>query len=227
MLQHFRMDIFRKNNPSDMSKSERLKRENEAQEAVFTLRVPLERADAVEGLLASLLAAMAVDGPVNLTEDALSTSRSENVPESRSPTRPGVDAFGWGYPFWGYPGYPMPYPGAVGSAGAAGYAPPTAPSASAMGTQGQASPAQARMPSGSASPGSHFVQNTAGGKLEPGVILKSLRRTRGLTQKAVAEIAQTSQSRISDYEAGVRPMPPAVAQAIARFFDVPISEFLK
>lgn len=219
---------------SVMSTSERLRRDNEAQEAVFTLRVPLERADAVEGLLASLLAAMAVDGPA-VFDPMERAAHVGEMPETGGPADPAIPASpaGFGgaaagslpYPAWpagmppqpGYPAppaYPMPYPASV------------YPQAAPVGY-----PAGASMPAGApGAPGRMGVSKPAasqGGRLSPGVLLKQLRRERGLTQKAVADIAQTTQSRISDYESGVRVMPPAVAQAIARFFGLPIRDFLE
>ena len=250
--------------------SERLKRDNEAAEAVFTLRVPLDRADAVEGLLASLLAAMALDGPINLAAAALAAgndSAAEDAalesgalgaatpavpppapaaapsPYSAPTGAAGISDLSGTSPYadtryralrqpslWG--AQPYPYPNAYGMQGLqpAEFAQPVptaqAPQQLRPMQPLAASPAagmQSAYPAGAYSPAP--PENGAAG-LTPGAFLRQLRRERGLTQRALADVAQTSQSRISDYESGVRPIPANVAQAISRFFGVPIAGLL-
>lgn len=251
--------------------SERLKRDNEAAEAVFTLRVPLDRADAVEGLLASLLAAMALDGPINLAAAALAAgndSAAEDaalesgvlgaavpaVPPPAPAAAPspyptptgavGISDLSGTSPYadpryqalrqpslWG--AQPYPYPNAYGMQGLqpAEFAQPVptaqAPQQIRPMQPLAASPAagmQSAYPAGAYSSPAPPDNGAAG--LTPGAFLRQLRRERGLTQRALADVAQTSQSRISDYESGVRPIPANVAQAISRFFGVPIAGLL-
>ena len=59
----------------------------------------------------------------------------------------------------------------------------------------------------------------------PGKLLKRLRTEAGMTQKQAAEAFGTTQSRISDFEMGVRTIPPEVAERMARRFGVRASDF--
>ena len=61
----------------------------------------------------------------------------------------------------------------------------------------------------------------------PGVLLKRLRQQCRMTQKAVADLAGVTQSRISDMESGTRAIPPEAAKRLAELFGVAISAFLK
>ena len=61
----------------------------------------------------------------------------------------------------------------------------------------------------------------------PGVLLKRLRQQCRMTQKAVADLAGVTQSRISDMESGTRAIPPEAAKRLAEHFGVAISAFLK
>lgn len=61
----------------------------------------------------------------------------------------------------------------------------------------------------------------------PGVLLKRLRQQCRMTQKAVADLAGVTQSRISDMESGTRSIPPEAAKRLAEHFGVAISAFLK
>ena len=61
----------------------------------------------------------------------------------------------------------------------------------------------------------------------PGVLLKRLRQQCRMTQKAVADLAGVTQSRISDMESGTRAIPPEAAKRRAEHFGVAISAFLK
>lgn len=59
----------------------------------------------------------------------------------------------------------------------------------------------------------------------PGRLLKRLRTERNMTQKAVARLANVTQSRISDFENGVRAIPSEAARAFAECFGVSAKDF--
>ena len=59
----------------------------------------------------------------------------------------------------------------------------------------------------------------------PGRLLRRLRTEHCMTQKAVARLANVTQSRISDFESGVRAIPPEAARAFAECFGVPAKDF--
>lgn len=65
----------------------------------------------------------------------------------------------------------------------------------------------------------------APGRELPGKLLKRLRMEAGMTQKQAAEAFGTTQSRMSDFEMGVRSIPPELAQRLARRFGVEASDF--
>lgn len=62
--------------------------------------------------------------------------------------------------------------------------------------------------------------------MPPGMLLKRLRTERGMTQKALALLVGSTQSRVSDMEQGVRPIPPEAAVTLGRTFGVPAGRFL-
>ena len=59
----------------------------------------------------------------------------------------------------------------------------------------------------------------------PGKLLRRLRTECRMTQREAAKIAGTSQPRISDFECGVRVMPPEIADIFARRFGVRPEDF--
>mgnify|MGYP001783504971 CR=1 FL=1 len=59
----------------------------------------------------------------------------------------------------------------------------------------------------------------------PGAALRRLRTRLKLTQREVALIAGTTQARISDWESGLREIPPEAALALAAYFNVAASIF--
>lgn len=59
----------------------------------------------------------------------------------------------------------------------------------------------------------------------PGKLLKRLRTECRMTQKEAAAIAGTTQTRISDFECGVRAIPHEAAIAFARRFGVRPDDF--
>lgn len=63
------------------------------------------------------------------------------------------------------------------------------------------------------------------GRELPGKLLKRLRTEAGMTQRQAAEAFGTTQSRISDFEMGVRTIPLEVAERMARRFGVRASDF--
>ena len=63
-------------------------------------------------------------------------------------------------------------------------------------------------------------------EMPPGMLLKHLRTEKGMTQKALAALIGATQSRVSDMEQGVRPIPPEAAVTLGRTFGVPTGRFL-
>ena len=59
----------------------------------------------------------------------------------------------------------------------------------------------------------------------PGKLLKRLRTECRMTQKEAAAIAGTTQTRISDFECGVRTIPHEIAVIFARRFGVEPGDF--
>ncbi len=75
----------------------------------------------------------------------------------------------------------------------------------------------------SASPQSVAEDNAA--RELPGKLLKRLRTECRMTQKEAAAIAGTTQTRISDFECGVRTIPHEIAVIFARRFGVEPGDF--
>lgn len=194
-------------------------------DVVFTLRVPSSRAQTIEAILRRVLELaqpLPADGSVQTAAaDAQEAAAWRCAPQMGYP-------YGYGMPQPGYmpfPGYP-PY-------GFGAYPPPGACApVSQKPWAVQASPAVPGMPAASA----EFAQSAArqaepgiesAASPEPGKRLRRLRRSRGLTQKALADSIRTTQSRISEFEAGVRAIPVPCAQVLAELFGVSVDEFLE
>lgn len=80
---------------------------------------------------------------------------------------------------------------------------------------------------GAAPQGSSSAEAALEPQEAPGVLLKRMRRSRRMTQKALAAVAGASQARISDWESGVRTIPADAAQAFSKLFELPITAFLR
>ena len=61
----------------------------------------------------------------------------------------------------------------------------------------------------------------------PGVALKRLRQENHMTQRETARLLGCTQARISDMEAGVKPISAEAAQLFAKRFGVSPALFLK
>ena len=71
-----------------------------------------------------------------------------------------------------------------------------------------------------------LAENVAGRQRSPpGKLLKRLRTECRMTQKEAAAIAGTTQTRISDFECGVRTIPHEIAVIFARRFGVEPGDF--
>lgn len=192
-------------------------------DVVFTLRVPAPRAQTLEAILRQLLAL---------------AQPSEEAGAAAAPDAPEAAAWHYaqqmGYPYpcgMPAPGYP-PYPGFPPPYGYVGYPPvgyPANPAASPQ--EPRPAPGQPAMSysesalRGSCASAAAAVAEPALSP-EPGKRLRRLRRSRGLTQKALSEMIQTTQSRISEFEAGVRAIPLSCAEVLAQLFGVSADEFL-
>ena len=62
--------------------------------------------------------------------------------------------------------------------------------------------------------------------MPPGMLLKRMRTDRGMTQRAVAALIGVNQSRVSDMEQGVRPIPAEAAVTLGKTFGIPAGRFL-
>lgn len=178
-------------------------------DVVFTLRVPASRAQTLETILRQLL--MLAQPLDEAAEDAPEAAAWRYAQQMGYPYPCGMPAPG--YP--PYPGYPPPY-------GYGGYPPVGYPNPPAAPQE----PKPSAPHSESALRGPSAAAAEPALSPEPGKRLRRLRRSRGLTQKALSEMIQTTQSRISEFEAGVRAIPLSCAEVLAQFFGVSPDEFL-